>query len=102
MLAVAAAFKYKERDIKIPSVIASVQTHKLTSDNHCWLMQGSAYVWGFLVPAVILLFFGFYLASQGGGAVKMAVALQIDSRAKNKIMKKRGLQIGLFFKVIIL
>jgi hypothetical protein len=52
------------------------------------------------VPAVFLLFSGFYLASQGGGAVKMAAALQIDTRAKNKIIKKRGLQIGLFFKVI--
>lgn len=62
-------------------------------------MEGSAYIWGFLVPAVILLFAGFYLACQGCGAVKIAAALQIDSRAKTKLVKKRGLQIGLFFKV---
>lgn len=65
-------------------------------------MEGSAYIWGFLVPAVVLLFAGFYLACQGGGAVKIAAALQIDSRAKNKLVKKRGLQIGLFFKVSLL
>lgn len=64
-------------------------------------MEGSAYIWGFLVPAVVLLFAGFYLACQGGGAVKIAAALQVDSRAKNKMVKKRGLQIGLFFKVSV-
>jgi hypothetical protein len=45
MLAVAAAFKYKERDTKVLSVVASVQTHKLNTDTHCWLMEGSAYTW---------------------------------------------------------
>nr|XP_029717280.1 adhesion G protein-coupled receptor E4-like [Aedes albopictus] len=102
MLGVAAAFKYKERDVKITGaqVIAQI-VHDLNGDSHCWLMEGSAYIWGFLVPAVVLLFAGFYLACQGGGAVKIAAALQIDSRAKNKLVKKRGLQIGLFFKILI-
>ncbi|KAL1401149.1 hypothetical protein pipiens_006841, partial [Culex pipiens pipiens] len=102
MLGVAAAFKYKERDVKITGaqVIAQI-VHDLNADSHCWLMEGPAYVWGFLVPAVVLLFAGFYLACQGGGAVKIAAALQVDSRAKNKMVKKRGLQIGLFFKILI-
>ncbi|ETN67020.1 juvenile hormone esterase [Anopheles darlingi] len=65
------------------------------------LMEGSAYIWGFLVPSIALLFCGFYLACQGGGAIKIAAALQVDSRAKNKLVKKRGLQIGLFFKILI-
>ncbi|XP_055638046.1 latrophilin-like protein LAT-2 isoform X2 [Toxorhynchites rutilus septentrionalis] len=102
MLGVAAAFKYKERDVRITGaqVIAQI-VHDLNGDSHCWLMEGSAYIWGFLVPAVVLLFAGFYLACQGGGAVKIAAALQVDSRAKNKMVKKRGLQIGLFFKILI-
>ncbi|XP_053695644.1 cadherin EGF LAG seven-pass G-type receptor 1-like [Sabethes cyaneus] len=102
MLGVAAAFKYKERDVKVTGaqVIAQI-VHDLNGDSHCWLMEGPAYVWGFLVPAVVLLFAGFYLACQGGGAVKIAAALQVDSRAKNKLVKKRGLQIGLFFKILI-
>lgn len=62
-------------------------------------MEGSSYIWGFLVPACILLFAGFYLSAQGAGAVKLTAALQIDQRARNKIIKRRGLQIGLFFKV---
>ena len=65
------------------------------------LMEGSSYIWGFLVPACILLFAGFYLSAQGAGAVKLTAALQIDQRARNKIIKRRGLQIGLFFKVIV-
>uniref|UniRef100_A0A182PR38 G-protein coupled receptors family 2 profile 2 domain-containing protein n=1 Tax=Anopheles epiroticus TaxID=199890 RepID=A0A182PR38_9DIPT len=64
-------------------------------------MEGSAYAWGFLLPAIILLFSGFYLACQGEAAIKVAAALQIDSRAKNKLVKKRGLQIGLFFKILV-
>lgn len=63
------------------------------------LMHGSSYIWGFLVPACILLFVGFYLSAQLSGAVKLTAALQIDQRARNKIIKRRGLQIGLFFKV---
>jgi hypothetical protein len=66
---------------------------------HYRLMHGSSYVWGFLVPASILLFVGFYLSAQLSGAVKLTAALQIDQRARNKIIKRRGLQIGLFFKV---
>ncbi|XP_053670415.1 adhesion G protein-coupled receptor L1-like [Anopheles nili] len=102
MLGVAAAFKYQEREVKISGaqVIAQI-VHELNGENHCWLMEGSAYVWGFLMPAVMLLFSGFYLACQGGGAIKIAAALQIDSRSKNKLVKKRGLQIGLFFKILV-
>lgn len=62
-------------------------------------MHGSSYIWGFLVPASILLFAGFYLSAQLSSAVKLTAALQIDQRARNKIIKRRGLQVGLFFKV---
>nr|XP_040222605.2 adhesion G protein-coupled receptor L1-like isoform X2 [Anopheles coluzzii] len=105
MLGVAAAFKYKERDIRISGYthlqIFSQIVQELNGENHCWLMEGSAYVWGFLMPAIVLLFSGFYLACQGEGAIKIAAALQIDSRTKNKLIKKRGLQIGLFFKILV-
>ncbi|KFB43648.1 AGAP001100-PA-like protein [Anopheles sinensis] len=102
MLGVAAAFKYKEQEIKISGaqLIAQI-VQQLNGDYHCWLMEGSAYIWGFLMPSVILLFSGFYLACQGEGAIKIAAALQVDSRAKNKLVKKRGLQIGLFFKILV-
>lgn len=65
-------------------------------------MDGSAYVWGFLTPASILIFCGFYLAAQCNGTIKIAAGLQIDMRTRNKMIKKRGLQIGLFIKVISL
>ncbi|CAO1422336.1 unnamed protein product [Diamesa hyperborea] len=103
MLSVAAAFIYKERDVKITGIqIINQIIHDVnSSDSHCWLMEGSSYIWGFLVPACILLFAGFYLSAQGAGAVKLTAALQIDQRARNKIIKRRGLQIGLFFKLLI-
>ncbi|XP_059619649.1 latrophilin-like protein LAT-2 [Phlebotomus argentipes] len=98
MVAVAAAFKYKERDARL----AGRHAHEHAPSSHCWLMDGSAYKWGFLAPAVILLLCGFWLAIQGGGTVKLTASLQIDSRARNKMIKRRGLQIGLFLKLLIL
>lgn len=62
-------------------------------------MDGTGYIWGFLVPAVILLFAGYYLAAQANGAIKLSAGLQVDLKVKNKMMRKRGLQIGLFVKV---
>lgn len=62
-------------------------------------MEGSAYTWGFFVPALILLFGGYYLAIQSGDAIKVSAALQIDSKIRNKMVKKRGIQIGLLIKV---
>ena len=62
-------------------------------------MHGSSYIWGFLVPASFLLFAGLYLSTQLNGVVKLTAALQIDQRARNKIIKRRGLQVSLFFKV---
>lgn len=64
-------------------------------------MDGSAYIWGFLVPAITLLFSGFYLAAQANGAIKVSAGLQVDMKIRNKMLKKRGLQIGLFVKVLI-
>lgn len=102
MVAVAAAFKYKEKENKITGSKVLEQIVKdVNVSNHCWLMKGSAYIWGFLIPAIILLLIGFYLAAQGGGAIKMSAGLQIDAKIRNKMIKKRGLQIGLFFKVLI-
>ncbi|CRK89386.1 CLUMA_CG003140, isoform A [Clunio marinus] len=104
MLSVAAAFIYKERDAKLSSKLNQLvhSEHNGSSEIHCWLMHGSSYIWGFLVPASILLFVGFYLSAQLSGAVKLTAALQIDQRARNKIIKRRGLQIGLFFKLLLI
>lgn len=62
-------------------------------------MDGTGYTWGFLVPAIMLLFCGFYLAAQGNGAIQLSAGLQVDMRIRNKMLRKRGLQIGLFTKV---
>lgn len=64
-------------------------------------MKGPAYVFGFLLPASILLFLGFYLALSAKNIAKISAGIQIDSRVKNKLTKRRGLQINLFIRVII-
>uniref|UniRef100_A0A336M3Q6 CSON009896 protein n=1 Tax=Culicoides sonorensis TaxID=179676 RepID=A0A336M3Q6_CULSO len=102
MLGVAAAFKYKEHEIKLTgSQVLDQLAHEVAASSHCWLMDGTGYIWGFLVPAVILLFSGYYLAAQANGAIKISAGLQVDLKVKNKMIRKRGLQIGLFVKLLI-
>lgn len=64
-------------------------------------MEGSAYLWGFLIPASVIAFCGYWLAAQCNGIVKISAGLQVDMRTRNKLIKRRGLQIGLFVRVCI-
>lgn len=131
MVAVALAFKYSTVESYDGQVLTHVQIvhaastmakktatsssshssgqqsrHNISSvsyaERHCWLMEGPAYLWGFLIPGSILLLLGLWLAFQGSEAVKLAASLQVDSRTRNKLLKRRGLQIGLFIKLLIL
>lgn len=66
----------------------------------CWrMLQGSSYIWGYLVPASILLFLGFYLFTQLSGSVKLTAAIQVNQSTRKKIINRRGLQTRLFLKV---
>lgn len=103
MVAVAAAFKYKEKVWRVTGTQVLAQlVQEVTASTHCWLMEGPAFMWGFLIPAVILLCLGGWLAAQGSGAAKISAGLQVDAKARNKILKKRGLQIGLFIRLLLL
>lgn len=70
--------------------------------HHCWLMEGSAYLWGFLIPGSVLLLLGLWLALQASAAAKFCASLQVDLRIRNKMLKRRGSQIGLFVKLLLL
>lgn len=63
------------------------------------MLQGSSYIWGYLVPASILLFLGFYLFTQLSGSVKLTAAIQVNQSTRKKIINRRGLQTRLFLKV---
>lgn len=88
------------------SANGQVSRHNISSvsyaERHCWLMEGPAYLWGFLIPGSVLLLLGLWLAFQASDAVKFSASLQVDSRTRNKLLKRRGLQIGLFIKLLIL
>lgn len=63
------------------------------------LMKGSGYIFGFLIPSSILLFIGLYMAFTAKKIAKISAGMQIDSRVRNKLEKRRGLQINLFIRV---
>lgn len=62
-------------------------------------MKGSGYIFGFLIPSSILLFVGLYMAFTAKKIAKISAGMQIDSRVRNKLEKRRGLQINLFIRV---
>lgn len=62
-------------------------------------MKGSGYIFGFLIPSSILLFIGLYMAFTAKKIAKISAGMQIDSRVRNKLEKRRGLQINLFIRV---
>lgn len=67
--------------------------------NEIRLMKGSGYIFGFLIPSSILLFVGLYMAFTARKIAKISAGMQIDSRVRNKLEKRRGLQINLFIRV---
>lgn len=62
-------------------------------------MKGSGYIFGFLIPSSILLFVGLYMAFTAKKIAKISAGMQIDSRVRSKLEKRRGLQINLFIRV---
>ena len=72
------------------------------AERHCWLMGGPAYLWGLLLPASVLLLLGLWLAFQAREALRLSTNLQVDTRTRNKVLRRRGLQVGLFLRLLLL
>ncbi|XP_037036574.1 adhesion G protein-coupled receptor L4-like [Bradysia coprophila] len=103
MVAVAAAFEYKENEHHSSGQQTSTLIiTELNTNNNCWLMKGSGYIFGFLIPSSILLFVGLYMAFTAKKIAKISAGMQIDSRVRNKLEKRRGLQINLFIRILLM
>ena len=72
------------------------------AERHCWLMGGPAYLWGLLLPAYVLLLLGLWLTFQAREALRLSAILQVDTRTRNKDLRRRGLQVGLFLRLLVL
>ncbi|XP_037918354.1 adhesion G protein-coupled receptor E4-like [Hermetia illucens] len=103
MVGIAVAFKYKEKEIKTKLQLTAAEiVQELLISKHCWLMEGKAYIWAYMIPAIILLLFGYHLAFQARNTAKVSAQMQVDSKCRNKLIKRRMLQSGLFIKILFL
>lgn len=62
-------------------------------------MKGSAYTWGFLLPASVLWCTALWLSCHAKEVAKIAAGMQVDARVRSKLAKRRNLQINLFVRV---
>ncbi|XP_055846169.1 adhesion G protein-coupled receptor L4-like [Episyrphus balteatus] len=105
MVGIAVAFKCNETSTpkqsfqKTDNVRTSQDEFKA---RHCWIMDGQAYIWAYMVPAIFILFIGFHLAYQAKHTAKISAQMQVDVKTRRKLIKRRLLQCGLFIRILFL
>ncbi|XP_055913599.1 adhesion G protein-coupled receptor E3-like [Eupeodes corollae] len=105
MVAIAAAFKYNETSSVRPWLKKTIDNRASRDEfiaRHCWIMEGQAYIWAYMVPAIFILFIGFHLAYQAKHTAKISAQMQVDVKTRRKLIKRRLLQCGLFIKILTL
>lgn len=105
MVAVALAFKCNENSYT--KNLHQKQDYRETLQDkfmsrHCWIMDGQAYIWAYMVPATLVLFNGFHLAYQAKQTAKVSAQMQVDVKTRRKLIKRRLLQCGLFIRILFL
>jgi hypothetical protein len=77
--------------------------HLLASDVlPCRFLDHDAFVFGFLLPVVALLVAVVVFLARGAVVARFTVSMQVTRRARDKMRRKRHLQIFLFLKVTVL
>ncbi|GLV37733.1 hypothetical protein CBL_06566 [Carabus blaptoides fortunei] len=76
-------------------------TKSLVSFN-CWFLDKNAYIYGLLVPATVLVLTTFSYVIRAAVVARYVTSMQIDKRVRDKMRRKRTLQIVLFTKITIL
>jgi uncharacterized membrane-anchored protein len=68
----------------------------------CRFLDHDAFVFAFLLPAVVLLVAVIVFLVRGAVVARFTVSMQVTRRARDKMRRKRHLQIFLFLKVTVL
>ncbi|XP_023704646.1 latrophilin-like protein LAT-2 [Cryptotermes secundus] len=69
---------------------------------NCWFLDHDAFVFGFLLPVAALLVAVIVFLARGAVVARFTVSMQVTRRARDKMRRKRHLQIFLFLKVTVL
>lgn len=65
-------------------------------------LDHDAFMFGFVVPVVVLLLFVIVLLVRSAVVARFTISMQVTRRAREKMRRKRHLQLFLFLKVTIL
>jgi carbon starvation protein CstA len=68
----------------------------------CRFLDRDAFVFGFLVPVVAMLVAVIVFLARGAVVARFTVSMQATRRARDKMRRRRHLQIFLFIKITVL
>ncbi|KAJ9583837.1 hypothetical protein L9F63_021813 [Diploptera punctata] len=70
----------------------------LTPTN-CWFLDHDAFMYGFVVPVLVLLLADAVFLARSAAVARFIISMQVDRRTREKMRRKRRLQLYLFLKV---
>ncbi|PSN45015.1 hypothetical protein C0J52_11627 [Blattella germanica] len=69
---------------------------------NCWFLDHDAFMYAFVVPVLVLLFVDFVFLARSAAVARFTINMQVDKRMRDKMRRKRRLQLCLFIKVTLL
>ncbi|KAK6617081.1 hypothetical protein RUM43_014683 [Polyplax serrata] len=66
---------------------------------NCWFLSHDAFLYGFTLPVVFLIFLIFCSFVRTAFVIRQTTNLQIDKKTRDKMRRKRNLQLFLFIKL---
>ncbi|XP_017769439.1 PREDICTED: adhesion G protein-coupled receptor E2-like [Nicrophorus vespilloides] len=71
-------------------------------EHNCWFLDKNSFIFGLLVPVVVMVVFIFSYIIRSAVVARYVISMQVDKRIRDKMRRKRTLQIVLFTKINIL
>ncbi|XP_031346039.1 probable G-protein coupled receptor Mth-like 6 [Photinus pyralis] len=94
LLGASVFIQYRDKAGKLLDT-ASLKTH------NCWFLDTNALVYGLLIPSTVLVIITLTYVIRGAIVARYVISMQVDRKVRNKMRKKRTLQVVLFTKVSI-
>lgn len=94
VLAGSITVQYKDKAGKILDT-ASLRSH------NCWFLDANSFVYGLLVPSGVMVLATFTYLLRSAIVSRYIISMQVDKKVRDKMRKKRTLQIVLFTKITL-
>uniref|UniRef100_A0A1Y1KGY6 G-protein coupled receptors family 2 profile 2 domain-containing protein n=1 Tax=Photinus pyralis TaxID=7054 RepID=A0A1Y1KGY6_PHOPY len=95
LLGASVFIQYRDKAGKLLDT-ASLKTH------NCWFLDTNALVYGLLIPSTVLVIITLTYVIRGAIVARYVISMQVDRKVRNKMRKKRTLQVVLFTKITMI